>query len=348
MADTFPADESKLVSIFVQTLLYGVFSVLFVISIWVLRRKMAAKSGMSTVMFWTAITMWVLATMHIGVNFTRIIKAFVIFKDEPGGPAAYFNQLSNFTNIFGSTIYVAQTLIGDGFVLYRSAVVWNRKLWIIAFPCLLLLGSTVCGIGILYSFAKITTHAEIFAAELKQWITSFFTLTLSTNVICTGLLAFKIWRVNKLSTRVGATNLMPVLLVVVESGAIYSATLITLLATYLAGSWAQYLLLDAVSPMVGIVFSLVIVRLGLGLSSPNGATHTLRDVGRNTFSSGIWAAEDKPAVEDVVLPTGSGVQRVLKIGQRPMGDINTTTTSLSATDDASQYESVPRKWVPPV
>lgn len=41
---------------------------------------------------------------------------------------------------------------------------------------------------------------------------------------------------------------MPVLLVIVESGAIYSATLTTLLVTYLTNSWAQYLLLDSVRP----------------------------------------------------------------------------------------------------
>jgi len=63
-----------------------------------------------------AITMFVLATMHIGVNYARIIKAFVVFKDKPGGPGAFFNQLSEFTQIFGSTIYVAQTLVGDSVV----------------------------------------------------------------------------------------------------------------------------------------------------------------------------------------------------------------------------------------
>ena len=72
---------------------------------------------------------------------------------------------------------------------------------IVAFPFLLLLGSTsksqkyisiveltfssACGIGILVSFAKIG-EAEIFATELQQWIVSFFSLTLATNIICTG------------------------------------------------------------------------------------------------------------------------------------------------------------------
>ena len=54
---------------------------------------------------------------HIGVNFTRIIKAFIIYRNELGGPAAFFNELSEFTQIFGSTIYVAQTLVGDGVVV---------------------------------------------------------------------------------------------------------------------------------------------------------------------------------------------------------------------------------------
>ncbi|KDQ49552.1 hypothetical protein JAAARDRAFT_186972 [Jaapia argillacea MUCL 33604] len=291
MASTFPADEAKLVSIFMQTLLYGVFCPLFFATIIVLRRKVAAQSGMSKVMMGTAITMFILATMHIGVNFTRIIKAFIIFKNEPGGPAAYFNELSNFTNIFGSTIYVAQTLLGDGFVLYRCAVVCGRKYWIVAFPGLLLMGSTVTGIGILYSFAKVAQDAEIFLPELGHWIVSFFTLTLATNLICTGLVAARVWKINKMSERVGTANLMPVLLVIVESGAIYSATLLTLLFTYVADSWAQYLLLDAVSPIVGITFSLVILRLSLGLTAPDGVTRTFHDLHTHNYGVGssLWA-----------------------------------------------------------
>lgn len=92
---------------------------------------------MHKTMFGISLVMFILATMvssaphrepeylivisfffqHIGVNFTRIIKAFIIFRNEPGGPAAFFNELSEFTQIFGSTIYVAQTLVGDGVVV---------------------------------------------------------------------------------------------------------------------------------------------------------------------------------------------------------------------------------------
>ena len=45
---------------------------------------------------------------------------------------------------------------------------------------------------------------------------------------------------------IGASSLMPVMLVIVESGAIYCAMLTALLATYLVQSWGQYILVDSV------------------------------------------------------------------------------------------------------
>ena len=65
---------------------------------------------------------------HIAINFTRIIKAFITFRDAPGGPAAFFHQLSEFTQIFGSAVYVAQTLIGDSVVVRRfSITLWLSR-----------------------------------------------------------------------------------------------------------------------------------------------------------------------------------------------------------------------------
>ena len=40
----------------------------------------------------------------------------------------------------------------------------------------------------------------------------------------------------------------PIIFLVLESGMVYSATLLTLLILYKTGSWFQYVLLDAVRP----------------------------------------------------------------------------------------------------
>ena len=84
----------------------------------------------------------------------------------------------------------------------------------------------------------------------------------------------------------------PIVFLVLESGAVYSATLLALLILYKTGSWFQYVLLDAVrriaqcssgdnlhdtsivqiSPIVGLVFSMIIVRIGLGITTLNGSS----------------------------------------------------------------------------
>ncbi|KAE9411495.1 hypothetical protein BT96DRAFT_983229 [Gymnopus androsaceus JB14] len=274
----FGADESKLVSIFHSNLTghtlsfsdspsgssYGVV---------LLGRRI------NKLMFWISIIMFIFATMHIGVNYARVFLAFITYRNAEGGPAAFFNMLSNFTQIFGSTIYVAQTL------LVRCYIVWGRQLSIVAFPILLLLGSTVCGIGILYSFAHIG-DAEVFALQLQDWIVSFFSLTLSTNIICTALVAYRIWYVNRSVISFSNHSWSPVMLLVVESGAIYSVTLLSLLILYKTESWFQYVLLDAISPIVGLVFSMIIVRIGLGLVAPTGETHYLSTTLQQASSCG--------------------------------------------------------------
>ncbi|KAJ3896862.1 hypothetical protein GG344DRAFT_84992 [Lentinula edodes] len=271
----FGADESKLVSIFIQTLLYGAYTVVFALTVWILVWRRPAGQSINKLLLWTSIVMFVLATMHISVNYARVFMAFITYRNAEGGPAAFFNILSNFTQVFGSAIYVTQTLVGDSVVLVRCYIVWGRQWYIVACPALLLLGSTASGIGILYSFAHIE-DAEVFALQLQDWIVSFFSLTLSTNFICTALVAYRIWYVNRAVMNFTHHSWNPVMLLVIESGAIYSATLLSLLILYKAESWFQYVLLDA-----GLVFSMIIVRIGLGLMASTGETRPFIAAQRN-------------------------------------------------------------------
>ncbi|KAF8896594.1 hypothetical protein BD779DRAFT_1668355 [Infundibulicybe gibba] len=262
-------EESKLLAIFIQTLLYGAYVVLFVMTCWVLISRRPREQPIHKTMLVIAIAMFVLATMQLITNYIRIIRAFTQW---PGGPKAYFGRFSEFTQLFGSTLYIAQTLVGDGILLYRCYIVWNSRFRIIAFPTLLLAGSTATGVGILYSFSQLTPETKIFVPQLKKWIISFFSLTLVTNIICTSLIAFRIWYVNHQCTAFSSRSLRPVLRLVIESGAIYSITLLVLLILYKTHSWFQYVVVDAVSPIIGLVFTMIIVRIGLGLTSPTGQT----------------------------------------------------------------------------
>ncbi|KAI0336217.1 hypothetical protein GY45DRAFT_1316329 [Cubamyces sp. BRFM 1775] len=282
---TFSAAESKLVSIFVQSILYGNYVTLFVVTTRALLKRRSAGQAMWNKMMLVSALIFVIATMHIATNFSRIILAFIVHADAPGGPAAFFNELSNFTQMFGSTLYVLQTLLGDAMVLYRCYLVWERQWIVVVFPCILLMGSLATGVGILYSFDKVVPQALIFVVQLGHWITAFFSMTFATNVICTVLVAYRIWSLNR-KFLFRHEKLRPVMVLIVESGAFYSATLLALLVLYNADSWFQYVVLDAVSAIVGIVFSVIMLRIATGVSSVEGET-ALVGSPRSTLESGI-------------------------------------------------------------
>lgn len=60
------------------------------------------------------------------------------------------------------------------------------------------------------------------------------------------IVAYRIWSINRESIIFSQGSLRPIMLLVIESGAIYSATLTTLLILYKEQSWFQYVILDAV------------------------------------------------------------------------------------------------------
>jgi len=220
---------------------------------------------LSNPMLGAATAMFIISTVHLSIDLRRILNGFIL-SNGGAGPEAYFSNIKDPLFTSKSILYYIQTLIGDSFVVYRLGVVWTGKRKRVVLPALLLLaGSIVAGIGALIAFARASATADVFQA--KVWIASYFTLTLCVNFGCTCLIAGRIWSINRENRGSGSRNLLPVVIIIVESGAIYSVSLIALLVVFLAGSWFQYAIMDAVTPIIAIVFTLIIVRIGLGLTN---------------------------------------------------------------------------------
>ncbi|EKM77656.1 hypothetical protein AGABI1DRAFT_115203 [Agaricus bisporus var. burnettii JB137-S8] len=258
-------NESKLVAIFIQSCLWGAFAVMFVLTYWTLVYRRPHGRPLNKPMLLAAIVMFVLATTQLAINFTRIIRGFII---NEGRTEEYYNVLAEFTQIFGSTVYILQTFVGDAVAIYRCYIVWSRRIVYILFPCILYIASLVTGIGILVTMGETGDGSLVFFELLGRWISSFFAFTLATSTTCTIMIASRIWYLNNQSARSGSqlSSLHPIARVVVESGAIYSSMLIILLILYGQKSWFQYVIVDALSSTIGIVFSVIIVRIGLGVA----------------------------------------------------------------------------------
>ncbi|EJC99759.1 uncharacterized protein FOMMEDRAFT_93188, partial [Fomitiporia mediterranea MF3/22] len=135
--------------------------------------------------------------------------------------------------------------------IYRLYMVWGRYVRLLLPAVIFLLGSTACGTMALVDAARVSPTTLIFIPKLKQWIVSFFSLTLFTNLTCTALIAFKIWWTGRQLQSVSPQRVhSPVLAIVVESGMVYSTALISLMAAYVSGSWGHYVILDMMAQII--------------------------------------------------------------------------------------------------
>ncbi|KAJ7108547.1 hypothetical protein C8R44DRAFT_635915 [Mycena epipterygia] len=242
--------------LFIQGIqLTGIFLVFFGVTLWVLVQK-SQDGRINKALLATILSLFAISTSHLIIDCVRMVQGFIGGAATPYGARAYFSNLGRPTHVAKVALFMAQTCVGDSFVIYRCFVVWSpsRRWGIIAFPLALLGGTIISGIGVLYATTRETTPgATVFLAVLVPWITSFFALTLCTNIVCTVLIAFRIWRAQRpVRPIVQHSALRPFMVVVIESGAIYSAALLSMLVVYASGSVGQYPALDYVRLTVSL------------------------------------------------------------------------------------------------
>ncbi|KAI5116458.1 hypothetical protein M0805_005871 [Coniferiporia weirii] len=260
-------DEVSLLMLVIEGALLGLFTTLFAFTIYILVFRQAKTRRLNVPILTVSISMYIIGFVHMALNARRAYLAFIEGRD--GSPVAFLSLSTDGFYLSKEGLYVAQTTIGDGFLIYRLYIVWARDKRLLAFATIFLLGSIVSGIVALVNAAHVSSTTPIFATEIKRWIVSFFTLTLFTNFSCTALIAFKVWWAERQLAGFAhfSNNFKPVMIIVIESGAVYSAALFALLGTYLSGTWGYYFILDSMPQVIGIVFSLIIVRMGLKTSS---------------------------------------------------------------------------------
>lgn len=260
--------EANFLALVLESLLYGSFCVLFVAAIWAIftKRRVVNYKLLSTLM-----AMWLLSTVHLILDVIRAKAAFVdapALPDGTPGSLIYYLDLSNPLQAAKTAVYVTLTLVGDGFMIYRCYVVWGR--WYMGLiPAMMLCGTGVSGYGATYEFSKAAPGAQVFLPDIVPWVTSFIALTFSTNVICTALIVIRILSVQRAIGGISTVNSSRVnlslkaIIIVTESAALYSASVLSLLISYSLGSNGQYTVLDLTSPLIGIVFTFIILRVTL-------------------------------------------------------------------------------------
>ncbi|KAF8199195.1 hypothetical protein K438DRAFT_1583380 [Mycena galopus ATCC 62051] len=202
-------------------------------------------------MFLSSIVMFILATIHVSMNGFRVIVGYVDYGSAPGGPVSFLGVISSCARIFIQiSRYTIQSILGDAMAVYRCWILWNKRSVFIILPCCLLTVSLIAGCMVTVLFATSNPEASIFAPRLTHWITVFYSVAVTQNVITTGLMALRLWTADRQSARIriGGGLVLPVLRILLESAALYLFVEILLLALYSVNYNAQFMFVSVLYP----------------------------------------------------------------------------------------------------
>ncbi|KAI0280916.1 hypothetical protein BGY98DRAFT_282161 [Russula aff. rugulosa BPL654] len=237
---------SELVALSLESFFYGIYVVLFGSSIKVLLNKRKAISG-TTPLLALAGVLVALITWHVITDAVRTVYAFK--RDQvPLGPDLYYANVASAMSLIKTSLYLIITVIFDAFILYRCYIVWDRNCLVILLPFMVWLADIGTGIAAVQGLSGLTKGDSVFIQKQERITKAFLSSTVAVNGLCTLLIAYRLWtRQATLRDSRKAFGLTREAAIMAESGAIYSITLIILIATYTSNSNSFNVFLDIVS-----------------------------------------------------------------------------------------------------
>ncbi|KAJ7853823.1 hypothetical protein B0H14DRAFT_2580213 [Mycena olivaceomarginata] len=241
MSTDIALDRASLIALVLETFNNGIFTTLFAATLQLIFKNRINNSN--RLMLPTLCLIWVLCMTHWIIDILRVMEAFL---NDPAGALSYYEDVSNRLETAKTAVYVTVTLTGDFFMIYRCFIVWHRKWVVVTVPIVLWLGTAgfnwitdspeVSGYGANHALL-LAQKGGVFFQGLAPWITTFFSMSLALNVICTIQIIF------------------------LESAATYSTSLLVLLVFYVRNSNVQYIMLDVTTSLIGVTFSMILLRL---------------------------------------------------------------------------------------
>ncbi|KAF7352067.1 hypothetical protein MVEN_01169500 [Mycena venus] len=269
--------QNEFCTAIMDVLLYGVFIVLFFVSIQLLcRRKTPGRMTflmLSMAMAVMATTQFCLhiATTTLALRLLRgaITNGQLTVPSNPIGDEHLYWTLV----LVQDCVLVTNTVITDSLLVYRCYLVWGRphKIFVIV-PILLMLGTLATG--------YVTSYDEDYSNGPYHFDPRIvFTLNLFNNFILMMLTAGRIWWVTRTQRAVFGSEFTPrynaAIAIILESGAIYCLGLVfQVVALSVQDSFptAVYLSHGTAGQLVNIAPTLIAVRVGLGHAVPTAAT----------------------------------------------------------------------------
>ncbi|KAF5309750.1 hypothetical protein D9611_013619 [Ephemerocybe angulata] len=338
----FEITAAQIVGLFMESVFYGIYLVTFFSCMRVLLwrdGRLKAWSEMKKMMVIAALLMLVFGSLDVAFGLRHNLEAFVYQFAKGVQPAEEFGKISKWLNVMKFANYAAQTFIGDGILLYRCYVIYNRRWWVAILPALMWLATAACS-GVTIYIESTIGNGDLSQSQFQPFISSTLALTLATNLITTSLI---VWRIYKIQSRTSSHTLSQItgstaspysrlIRTLVECGAMYTVSIVVLFACYLANSNAILGVSNSVVQIIGITFNLLILNIDRGTTTqPTSASYHSNAGFINSTQRGV-------ALHELRIKTVTTTTRDPPDGFHVSSQVKSATTR--ANDDLSFDDSV--------
>ncbi|KAG8917000.1 hypothetical protein FRC02_003419, partial [Tulasnella sp. 418] len=262
-----PIDLGFLTGVWLGTFLYGIYTVLF----WLCVFKFFKREGNGWIITITMVILYALSTVHIALGFRSEISYFIERSDQPFGGLKALSRCCTPLQTARGAILIINVIIADALMIWRLYIVWERNIWICIPTIITFCGYVAFGIVSVYFSYKGPYYNR---PAIPHWWSNICNrvMTLATTIWVTSMISFKLWRHRKLMASTlpaGSSKFYHlVLMLMIESGVLYTISWAAFLIVFCVGSPGQLLLMLQIMPqIVGISPTLILYQLQSGYKS---------------------------------------------------------------------------------
>ncbi|KZP08828.1 hypothetical protein FIBSPDRAFT_252938 [Athelia psychrophila] len=220
--------STTLYGVLITTVAYGIAICLFSQSVMTMYRRRRMTGQVAWTLAIPSVTIFLFASLNVLGLWANVQVAFV---DYPEGPLAYLALVSTKPKTAFQTGQLGAIMSADLLMVYRTFILWDSNYYAVIIPCLTFVATFATGVIFVHIEHIDDVETSIFSPTITEFAIAFLLCSFFTTVYCTGLMSFKLWKVDRnirgpnrlsrsgLSTPSVGRRIMGIF---VESAAIYS------------------------------------------------------------------------------------------------------------------------------
>ncbi|KAG8941049.1 hypothetical protein FRC03_004897, partial [Tulasnella sp. 419] len=269
-----PVDLGFLTGVWLGTFLYGIYTVLF----WLCVFKFFRRGGNGWIITITMVLLYTSSTIHIALALRSEISYFIEQSGQSFGALKALSRCCTPLQTARGAILIINVMIADALMIWRLYIVWERNI-LVCIPTII----TFCGY---VAFGIVTVHFSYKGPfynrpTLIHWWSNVcnMAMTMTTTIWVTSLISFRLWKHRRLMAGALPARSLKfyhlVLMLMIESGVLYTVSWAAFLIVFCVGSPGQLLLMLQIMPqIVGISPTLILYQLQSGHKSTSVVTES--------------------------------------------------------------------------